>query len=177
MGRVSKIEGVTQLEGRHIQDERGGFTNLYRAEKSEDELLFSGKEIRQVNHSYNREAGTLRGIHLQYGEYEEQKIVRCIYGSVWDVVVDLRKGSKTYGCWMDILLISRRGNGIVIPKGCGHGFQTLEDNSQLVYLHTGDYRKQLEGGVRYNDPRLGIEWPNPPKNLSLRDLNLPLLID
>jgi dTDP-4-dehydrorhamnose 3,5-epimerase len=101
----------------------------------------------------------------------ETKIVRCIRGKVFDVVVDLRHNSDTFFNWYGIELSSENNRAIVIPEGCAHGFQTLENNSDLLYLHTASYTSSLERGIRFDDPLISIKWPLPPLNLSDRDLS------
>ena len=103
--------------------------------------------------------------------------MRCLKGCVWDVVVDLRKDSVTYGHWHALELSPKEGNAIHIPQGCAHGFQVLEPESELLYLHSGKWVPECEKGVRWDDPTLAIAWPLPVKGLSDRDRNLPYLSD
>ena len=107
--------------------------------------------------------------------YTEAKLVRCLRGRVWDVVVDLRPDSVAFGCWHAVELYPDASNALLIPEGCAHGFQVLDPCSELLYLHSGDWIPSAETGVRFDDPQLAISWPLPPVGLSDRDLALPLL--
>ena len=131
--------------------------------------------ISQVNHSRTEVVGTVRGLHLQAPPHSEAKLVRCLRGRVWDVAVDLRPGSATWGRWHATELSPDRGNALLIPEGCAHGFQVLEAGSELLYLHSGAWVPEAETGVRFDDPQLAIQWPLPPLGLSGRDHGLPLL--
>jgi dTDP-4-dehydrorhamnose 3,5-epimerase len=128
-----------------------------------------------VNLSRTEEVGTIRGLHLQAPPHSEAKLVRCLRGRVWDVAVDLRPGSATRGRWHAVELSPDRGNALLIPEGCAHGFQVLEAGSELLYLHSGAWVPEAETGVRFDDPQLAIPWPLPPLGLSGRDQALPLL--
>jgi dTDP-4-dehydrorhamnose 3,5-epimerase len=157
-----------------FSDERGVFSRLY----CEDEFKAAGirhPALVQVNHSLTREKGTIRGMHFQYPPYAEVKIIRCLKGRVYDVVVDLRKNSPSFLKWHSIELSPESYNMIYIPEGCAHGFQTLEENSELLYFHTAFYNKEKEGGVCYNDPQLAIQWPLPEKGVSGKDRSYPFL--
>jgi dTDP-4-dehydrorhamnose 3,5-epimerase len=156
-------------------DDRGAFSRLY----CENEFGISGhsRPIVQVNHSLTREKGTVRGIHFQYPPDAEIKIIRCLRGKVFDVFVDLRTDSPTFLKWHAVELSPGGYNMIYIPEGCAHGFQTLEEDSELLYLHTAFYTKGTEGGIRYDDPRISIDWPLSAMNVSEKDKSYPLLDD
>jgi dTDP-4-dehydrorhamnose 3,5-epimerase len=109
-------------------------------------------------------------MHFQKSPYAEMKLVRCLRGRVWDVAVDLRAGSPTFLKWHAEELTPDNARMLVIPEGCAHGFQVLEDNSEILYLHSAPYIPEAEGGVLYDDPRLGIRWPLPVADVSVRDL-------
>jgi len=158
----------------HI-DERGAFSRLY----CEEELRALGRtrSIVQVNHSVNKEKGTVRGMHFQYPPYAETKIIRCLRGRVFDVMIDLRTDSPAFLQWHSVELSPEGYNMIYIPEGCAHGFQTLEENSELLYFHTAFYNKDAEGALRYDDPRVSIKWPLPAMNVSQKDKSYPLLND
>lgn len=137
-----------------------------------------GRHIKQINHSRTRTVGAVRGLHFQYPPHAEMKLVRCIKGRVWDVAVDLRAGSATFLRWHAEELAPENARMLVIPEGCAHGFQVLERDSELLYLHTARYVPQVEGGLSCQDPRLGIAWPLPVTDLSRRDSNhAPLTFD
>lgn len=149
-------------------DARGSFTRLYSA----PDQLAAGLGARspvQINHSRTVEKGTVRGLHFQQHPALEAKTVRCLKGRVYDVAVDLRAGSPTFLQHVAIELAAGDNRAFLIPPGCAHGFQTLEDDCELLYLHSAAYAPQHEGGVPHNDPRLGIRWPLPVTHLSTRD--------
>ena len=114
-------------------------------------------------------------MHLQVGEFEEAKLVRCLEGAVFDVVVDLRRDSCTFGHWYGLELSQEKSNALIIPEGCAHGFQVLNSDSQLLYIHSERWIPENETGIRWNDPKLKINWPLPVTKVSDRDLNLPFL--
>ena len=167
------IAGLMLVESTPTCDERGFFTRLY----CQNELgeLVGPRQIVQVNQSSTRTIGAVRGLHFQHQPHAEMKFVRCIKGKVWDVAVDLRAGSSTFLNWHAEELSAENAHMMVIPEGFAHGFQVLEQDSELVYLHTAFYAPSAEGGVRPTDPRLAIEWPMAPQDLSDRDLAFPLL--
>lgn len=167
------IPGVYRVDARWIGDPRGGFARLFC--QQEFEPYFGQSSIRQINYSINREQGTVRGLHYQNPPYAEVKIVRCVAGSIFDVVVDLRRGSPTFLNWVGVTLSAENRHALLIPHGCAHGFQTLADDSEILYFHSEYYTPTAEGGVRYDDPRLGVEWPLAPINLSDRDIAHPLI--
>ncbi|MGT2489673.1 dTDP-4-dehydrorhamnose 3,5-epimerase family protein [Cupriavidus basilensis] len=129
----------------------------------------------QANHSRTCKVGALRGLHFQSPPHAEMKLVRCIRGRVWDVVLDLRAGSPTFLQWHGEELSAANARMLVIPEGCAHGFQVLEPESELLYLHTASYAPEAEGGVRYDDPAFGIRWPSPVAEVSARDVSHPIL--
>jgi dTDP-4-dehydrorhamnose 3,5-epimerase len=129
----------------------------------------------QMNHSFTFKKGTIRGMHFQISPFEEIKLVRCISGSVYDVIIDMRRSSSNYLKWQGFELNSSNKNALYIPKGFAHGFQVLEDNSELLYMHTAIYNKDYERGVRYDDPAINIIWPLNVTLVSERDKNHPLL--
>lgn len=165
------LPGVLVAEAISISDERGAFTRLY----CERELasIIGDRRIVQINHSLTSNAGAVRGMHYQHPPRAEMKLVRCLKGRVWDVAVDLRAGSPTFLRWHGEELTPGNARMMVVPEGCAHGFQVLEPDSELLYLHTAYYTPESEGGVSCNDPRLGITWPLPVADLSRRDNNHP----
>ena len=169
------ICGVIELVGQPFADERGSFLNVFRAQEPSFDQAWGQRPIAQVNISRSEAVATVRGLHLQAPPHSEAKLVRCLRGRVWDVAVDLRPDSATYGQWHAVELSPATANALLIPEGCAHGFQVLEPGSELLYLHSGDWVPEAETGIRFNDPRLAIPWPLPPVGLSERDLALPLL--
>lgn len=167
------IQGAFEVHTRPIGDERGFFYRAFCERELAEVVL--GQPIRQINVSRTQESGTVRGFHFQYPPEAEIKLVRCLRGRVWDVALDLRLGSPTFLQWHAVELCSTRANLLVIPQGCAHGFQALEPDSELLYLHTAHYSPDQEGGVRYDDPRLSIPWPLPVAQVSPRDRSHPPL--
>lgn len=167
------IAGVLQVENTVRTDTRGAFARLY-CENSLASVI-GHRRIVQINHSQTAGRGTVRGMHFQHPPHAEMKLVRCIRGRVWDVALDLRAGSPTFLCWHAQELSADNARMLVIPEGCAHGFQTLEDGSELLYLHTALYAPEAEGGVCHDDPALNISWPLPAINISTRDAGHPRL--
>ena len=167
------IAGLVLVESTLQTDERGFFTRLY-CQKELGELV-GERQIVQINQSSTRTVGAVRGLHYQREPYAEMKLVRCIKGKVWDVAVDLRASSSTFLHWHAEELSAENAYMMVSPEGFAHGFQVLEQDSELVYLHTAFYVPAAEGGIRPTDPELPIAWPLAPQDLSDRDLNHPLL--
>lgn len=167
------IAGVTVVHGSAFADQRGAFRRLFcDLELAE---IIGERGIVQINHSQTVRTGTRRGMHFQLPPHAEMKLVRCLRGKVWDVAVDLRAGSPTFLCWHAEELSAENGRMLVIPEGCAHGFQTLAPDTELLYLHTAHYAPHAEGGVRHDDPALGIDWPLPASDLSQRDQAHPFI--
>lgn len=169
----TSIAGVKVVETTPFVDGRGAFARLY----CEKELasLIDQRRIVQINHSRTATVGAVRGLHFQCPPHAEMKLVRCLKGRVWDIAVDLRKGSETYLRWHAEELTPANAKMMVIPEGFAHGFQVLEPESELLYLHTSMYSPEAEGALRYDDPAIGIDWPLPVTDISARDLQHPLL--
>ncbi len=170
---ATSIDGLMRVDCDAHRDERGAFTRLFCA----DELapLLGERRIVQINQSLTRQVGAVRGLHFQHFPRAEMKLVRCIRGRIWDVVVDLRRGSSSFLCWHAETLSAENRRLLVIPEGCAHGFQVLEEDSEMLYLHTEFYCPDAEGGVCHDDPALAIEWPLPVRDLSARDRKHPSL--
>lgn len=173
------IFSPTTLEGSYVidlepyQDSRGWFARFYC--KNEFEQIGHTKEWVQMNHSVTYAKGALRGMHFQKSPYREIKMVRCIAGEVFDVIIDLRKNSETFLNWFGAELSSANKRMLYIPEGFAHGFQCLSDNCELIYHHSEFYKPASEGGIRYDDPLVNIEWPLPVAELSERDRTHPYL--
>ena len=167
------LAGVFLVHRRSQPDSRGTFTRLFCS----DALAPAGWRgpIAQINHSVTTTCGTVRGLHYQLAPFAEMKLVSCVRGEVWDVAVDLRHDSPTFGHWHAQALSPEAGIAILIPHGCAHGFQALSDDAQLVYCHSAPYAPRAQRGVFPGDPRLAITWPLPMHNLSQRDAALPTL--
>lgn len=167
------LTGVSLVENTPFCDDRGMF---YRAFCTHDLTAVLGKrQIVQVNVSRTHATGALRGMHYQKPPHAEMKLIRCLRGKVWDVAVDLRCDSPTFMQWFGVELSPHNALMLVIPEGFAHGFQVLEEDSELLYLHTAHYVPASEGGVRYDDPSLAISWPLPVTDISNRDMNHPLI--
>lgn len=154
-------------------DHRGRFTRLFDRDLLKE--IHADRMIVQINHSLTMAVGAVRGMHFQRAPYLEAKWVRCIRGRVFDVAVDLRRGSPTFLQYFSVELSEEAANAFFIPEGCAHGFQVMEQGSELLYLHTESYQPSAEGGVRWNDPLIGINWPRPATDISQRDESHPLL--
>ena len=165
----TKIKGVYIIEPELLADERGFFTRSF----CKEEFHIYGLEIDivQCNISYNKKKGTLRGMHYQVPPFEEAKIVSCTKGSIYDVVVDLRRGSPSYRFWHAEKLSADLYQMLYIPKGCAHGFLTLEDKC-IVYYQMGEfYHPECARGIRWDDPAIGIVWPISARSISVKDQN------
>ncbi|MFC1856962.1 dTDP-4-dehydrorhamnose 3,5-epimerase [Thermodesulfobacteriota bacterium] len=167
------LDSAYLIEQKVIHDKRGMFSRLFC--KQELESIGHKKEIVQVNHSVNLKAGALRGMHFQYPPSAEIKMVKCLRGSVFDVVIDLRRHSATFMKWHGEVLSGNNMKMMYIPEGFAHGFQALADNCELLYFHTEYYSPEHEGAVRYDDPMVGITWPRAITEISERDSRHPLL--
>ena len=167
------IDGLLIFESPLLGDERGTFTRVF-CEREMHEAI-GERKIRQSNVSSTASVGAVRGMHFQYPPRAEMKIVRCLIGRVFDVAVDLRQGSSTFLQWFGVELSPQNGRAFILPEGCAHGFQVLEPDSKLLYFHTEFYTPEYEGGLRHDEPRVGIIWPMKPTQLSVRDSCLPYL--
>lgn len=157
------------LKQQRHEDERGWFAREFCAEKLQTYGLHSA--FPQGNLSHNNAMGTLRGMHFQAAPHGEIKIVRCLVGKVFDVIVDLRANSPQFGQWAGVELTADTGDAIYIPEGFAHGFQTLCNNVLLHYRMGANYIATAAQGIRYDDPAVGIQWPLPVSVIGQRDLN------
>ncbi len=169
----TSIPGAWILENSSFQDNRGAFSRLFCSR--ELHAIIGQQSIVQINHSRTHSIGAIRGLHFQNPPHAEMKIVRCLKGRVFDVAVDLRQGSPSFLEWAAVELTPESNQAFVIPEGCAHGFQVLEPDSELLYLHTAFYSPEAEGALRFDDPKIGINWPLVPTDLSARDLSHPYL--
>ena len=171
--RLTPIEGLVEIISAPFLDARGSFLNAFRQEDWQP--WWADRPVQQINISRTERIGALRGLHTQLGPFPEAKLVRCLKGKVWDVAVDLRTSSPTWGQWQAVELSPQAANAWLLPEGCLHGFQVLEPGSELLYVHSVPYRPDDQLGVLWSDPQLAIPWPLPPTDLSPRDQQLPLL--
>jgi len=163
----SPIPGVFVIEPEPRGDERGFFARTF----CEKEFAAAGLETKypQVNNSFSVQKGTLRGMHYQLAPAQEVKVVRCIRGRLYDVALDLREGSPTFGKHFGTELTAENRHMMYVPRGFAHGFLTLEENTEAIYLVSNFYSADRERGVRWNDPRFNIRWPAAPQVLSDKD--------
>lgn len=169
--KETSIPGLILIEPEEIHDERGFFARTFCAEEFGHHQL--PVEFAQCNISFNHKKGTLRGMHFQKEPHRELKIVRCTLGAIWDVVIDLRPGSSTFGRHAAFELSQDNRHQLVIPEGLAHGFQTLRDNTEVYYQMSVPFAPGFGAGVRYNDPAFGISWPLPVSVISERDAAYP----
>jgi len=170
---TTPIAGLQVIQRKPIGDSRGYLERLFCAE--ELQAFIPGKHIAQINHTLTATSGTVRGIHFQHPPHAETKFVSCLRGEVFDVAVDLRHNSPTFLRWHAERLSADNHKTLVIPEGFAHGFQTLTDDCEMLYLHTVAYQPGAEGGLNAQDPRLAIQWPLPVAGLSARDAAHPFL--
>ncbi|UUO23128.1 dTDP-4-dehydrorhamnose 3,5-epimerase [Colwellia sp. M166] len=170
---TTPIKDLLVVETDAIQDSRGSFSRFFCPKPFS--VLLKNKQIAQVNCSITNEIGAIRGLHFQRFPALETKFVRCIKGKVFDVAVDLRKNSSTFLHWYGLELSSQSRKMMVIPEGFAHGFQVIEEKSEMLYLHTEFYQPEHEAGLLYNDPTLAINWPLSCTELSEKDKSYPLI--
>ena len=170
---ATPLHGLTLIQRKPISDHRGSLERLFCAEELEP--LISGKRIAQINHTVTRRRGAVRGLHFQKPPYAEAKFVSCVRGEVFDVAVDLRQGSPTFLHWQAEVLSADNHLTFVIPEGFAHGFQTMRDDCEMLYVHTAPYRPTHEGGLNAKDPRLAVAWPQDIAEWSERDASFPFL--
>ena len=163
----TKLKGAFVIEIEPIEDERGYFARSFCQKEFEKHGL--NPCIAQCNISFNKKKGTLRGMHYQAEPYPEAKLVRCIMGSIYDVIIDLRIDSPTYCEWFAVELSADGSKMIYIPEGYAHGFQTLEDNTEVFYQMSEFYNPDVARGVRWDDPAFNIDWPLGDKIISVKD--------
>lgn len=165
--KETRLKGAYIIELEPLADERGFFARSF----CQDEFDKHGLNTRivQCNISYNKKRGTLRGMHYQVAPHEEAKLVTCVKGAIYDVIIDLRPNSPTYTQWLNVELSSRNYNMLYIPIGMAHGFQTLEDDTLVHYQMSEFYHPECARGVRWNDPAFGVEWPLRNPFLSKKD--------
>lgn len=168
---TTEIDGVLILDIERIEDDRGFFARIW----DEGEFAALGMQTpwRQANVGYSEQGGTLRGMHFQHAPAAEWKLVRCTRGSVFDVALDLRAGSVTTARWAGSELSADNGRMLLIPEGCAHGYMTLEDRSEIIYLTSAAFAPDLADGVRWDDPAFGIRWPLAPVAMSPKDAAWP----
>ena len=168
---ATSLAGAWLIDLEPYSDQRGWFARYYC--KDEFERIGHTREWVQLNHSVSYARGTLRGMHFQHPPHREIKMVRCIAGSIFDVIIDIRQDSPSFLQWFGVELSAANRRMLYIPEGFAHGFQTLEPDTELLYHHTEFYTPGAEGGYRYDDPSFSIGWPLPVAVISERDLAHP----
>ncbi len=171
------IFNKTPLPGAYIidlekkGDDRGFFARVFCKQEFKQHELET--EFVQINNSLSAKKGTLRGMHYQLDPHAEVKVVRCIKGRLWDVILDIRPNSPTFGQWFGAELSAENRRMMYVPKGFAHGFITLEDDTEAFYLVSAYYAPEFERGIRWNDPKFNIQWPIEPQVISDKDRNHP----
>jgi dTDP-4-dehydrorhamnose 3,5-epimerase len=167
------LVGLWVLQRKTVEDSRGFFCRFFCAEEFQSVGL--KKPIAQINHTYTAKKGAVRGLHFQCPPYSEGKIVSCIRGEVYDVAVDIRMGTPTFLQWHGEILSAANQKSLFIPEGFAHGFQTLTEKCELLYLHSEAFHPQSEGALHVADPGIGIVWPIAITELSERDRGHPFI--
>lgn len=167
--KEAKLKGAYVIEIEPIDDERGFFARAWCKEEFKKHGLNS--DLVQCNISFNKKRGTLRGMHYQSQPYEEAKLVRCTRGAIYDAIIDLRPESETFKQWIDIELTAENRKMIYVPEGFAHGFQTLEDNTEVFYQMSEFYHEECAKGFKWNDEAFRIKWPIVEKIMSDKDKN------
>ncbi|MEM7510831.1 MAG: dTDP-4-dehydrorhamnose 3,5-epimerase [Bacteroidota bacterium] len=171
----TNLKGAYIIELEPFQDHRGMFARTFC--KKEFDAIAHHKEFVQFNHSRTANKGTLRGMHYQKPPFAEIKLIRCIRGAVYDVIIDVRKNSPTFLKYIGVELTEENQKMIYVPEGFAHGFQTMTDDAELLYKHTAYYTPGSEGGLRYDEPNVNIAWPLDPIDLSKRDIEAEYLTE
>jgi dTDP-4-dehydrorhamnose 3,5-epimerase len=169
--RPLEVSGASLVEPEPIPDERGFFARMWCQREFEEHGLRG--RIAQCSQSFNKRKGTLRGLHYQVAPHAEVKVVLCTKGAIYDVILDLRPASPTFKKHAAVMLTSENRRMTYVPEGCAHGFQTLEDGTEVFYLISEFYRPDHARGVRWNDPAFDIPWPPGEKILNERDRGYP----
>jgi dTDP-4-dehydrorhamnose 3,5-epimerase len=169
----TKLKGAFIIDLEPREDQRGFFARTFCQKEFEEHHL--NNKIAQTNISSNKKRGTLRGLHMQLSPYQESKIIQCIRGSIYDVILDMREGSETFKQWISAELNAENHKMLYVPEGFAHGFITLEDDTEVSYFINQFYTPGSEKGFRWNDPALNISWPIAPQIISEKDQSFPLI--
>ena len=167
----TKVAGAFLIEPEPVADERGFFARAWDRAELEARGLDAG--LAQCSISFSHRRGTLRGLHYQAAPHQEVKLIRCTQGAIWDVALDLRPDSPTYGAWFGTELSAANRSMLYIPRGCAHGQLTLTDSTEVFYQISAPYAPEAARGVRFDDPAFGIEWPIEVEIINDRDRNYP----
>ncbi|MCG3769509.1 MAG: dTDP-4-dehydrorhamnose 3,5-epimerase [Nitrosomonadaceae bacterium] len=168
---ATPLSGSYLIEPEVVEDERGFFARTF----CQEEFLSHGLnfDVMQCSVSFNRKHGTLRGVHYQAAPHQEAKLVRCTMGAIYDVIVDIRVGSPTFGHWWGTDLTMHNRHLLYVPEGVAHGFQTLDDDTEVYYQMSSPYVSDSARGIRWNDPKFAICWPLAVSVISMRDSSYP----
>lgn len=167
------LDGLFVIERNIVNDQRGTFFRAFCERELQEAGFTDG--VSQINYSLTNKKFTTRGFHFQCPPFCESKIITCISGEVYDVALDLRKGSPTFLKCFGVILSEKNYKSHYLPQGFAHAFQSLAEESSLLYVHSKSYNPEYESGVNVSDPRIDVIWPNKPQNMSTKDLNLPML--
>ncbi|HEV7781809.1 MAG TPA: dTDP-4-dehydrorhamnose 3,5-epimerase [Chitinophagaceae bacterium] len=167
------LNGAFTIDVQPFQDSRGFFTRTFCEKEFASEGLV--QHFVQANHSGTHGKGVIRGMHFQHSPHCEVKLVKCVQGGIFDVIVDVRKGSPTFLQWFGAELTAENKRMMYVPAGFAHGFQSLTEYSEITYMVSAFYNKESEGGVKYDDPNVNIEWPLPVSLVSDKDMKIPLI--
>ena len=165
--KETKLKGAFIIEPERIEDERGFFARTFCRKEFEANGL--NPNLVQCSVSFNKKKGTLRGMHYQTAPHEETKLVRCTRGAIYDVMLDLRRDSPTFKQWVSAELTGENQRMLYIPEGVAHGFQTLQDETEVMYQMSEFYNSEMARGVRWNDPSFAVQWPREPLVISSKD--------
>lgn len=169
----TKLAGAFTIDVQLFGDSRGFFTRTFCENEFKEQGLVGC--FVQANHSGTEGKGVIRGMHFQHNPHSETKLVKCVQGAIFDVIVDVRAGSPTFLQWFGAELSAENKRMMYVPAGFAHGFQSLSDHSEITYMVSSFYNKESEGGIRYNDAKVNIEWPLPVTLVSDKDKNIPLI--
>lgn len=169
--KETKLKGAFIIELERIEDERGFFARTFC--RNEFEAYGLNPRLVQCSVSFNKKKGTLRGMHYQIAPHQEVKLVRCTRGAIYDVMLDLRPGSPTFKQWVSVELTAENRRMVYVPEGLAHGFQTLQDQTEVVYQISEFYYSETACGVRWDDSFFGIQWPSKPLIMSRKDASYP----
>ncbi len=172
--KETELQGAFIVEPEFIEDERGFFARTWSEREFAERGLNSG--LTECNVSFNKKKGTLRGMHYQVAPHAQAKIVRCTAGAIHDVIIDLRKNSETFKQWTAVKLSAANHLMLYVPEDFAHGFQTLEDNTEVLYQMSSNYAHDYARGVRWDDPAFSIVWPADDRTIIARDQNYPTFL-
>ncbi len=168
------LEGILLVRKEVFSDGRGFFSEIF---KESEICKLIGRRFEQANFSLTKKIGTIRGLHFQKHPNEQGKLITVTSGRIFDVAVDIREGSSTFGKWTSFIIDSSQELAVFLPEGFAHGFQVLEEDTQVLYFCTSEYSPSSEGSIRWNDPEIGIEWPIEDPDTSEKDSIAPFLND